>query len=372
MRAPSPVHLACQILVQTERIVDSSTDPLDAGSVAALGSLWRPGSVADRDPPLAPTGDADQPVAVEPGTPMAAVLAPMVAGLLLSRCAWRARRRTGAAPARRTNAHSPAQHAPHSTRGGAYMTISTHAPSAPPRPTARRVVRWSRRRVRANATVRLLVVAAVLLAASTHGASAAPSQTPGVLQQPDARDPLVVVEGFLAARNAHDSLGAVAWCADPLAIHDAEDQWLADAPSVRAWLEHLTGVYWIDLLERPHADGDRVTWVERLAPRNLPFRDALASSIRVDVEAVVQNGKMIALDAAYPPAAPGAFGDVPRATNAAGHDPAVVPPWALFGASWAALAVGLALVVVVRSVRRRADQGERGGAPRQAGGTGAR
>jgi hypothetical protein len=41
----------------------------------------------------------------------------------------------------------------------------------------------------------------------------------------------------------------------------------------------------------PHADGDTVAWSERLTPRSIPFPEALASNLIVDVRVAVQAGR---------------------------------------------------------------------------------
>ena len=114
-----------------------------------------------------------------------------------------------------------------------------------------------------------------------------------------------MVESFLAARDAHDALTASAFCADLLAINDADGQsWLGDARAVNSWLQQLIQAYSIDMLERPHADGEHIVWTERLSSRAAPFKDALASRIDVRVEVLVRAGKITTYSAWYPSAPP--------------------------------------------------------------------
>jgi hypothetical protein len=114
-----------------------------------------------------------------------------------------------------------------------------------------------------------------------------------------------VVEGFLAARNAHDALGASAFCADLLAINDANGQsWLADALAVNSWLQQLTQAYWIDMLDRPHPEGEHMAWTERLTAGTARFKDALASRIDIRLEVLVRDGKITTCSASYPTPAP--------------------------------------------------------------------
>jgi hypothetical protein len=196
-----------------------------------------------------------------------------------------------------------------------------------------------------------------LLLTGLWSTAAAHEPRPVFAQQPDPADPLVVVENFLAARNARDALGATAFCASLLPIHDAQGgQWVADPPAAIDWLRRLTDTYLIDTLVRPHADGERVAWVERLTLRSLPFRDALASSIRVEVDVVVQDGKITEYNAAYPPATPAHVPDAQRSMEPTTDSPAYSSPWSLFIATSVALAIGAALVA---SVSRMVGRGRR-------------
>jgi hypothetical protein len=131
----------------------------------------------------------------------------------------------------------------------------------------------------------------VCCAALTPGAAAADVEP---------TDPLGVVDGFLAARNARDPVGAVAWCAALLSIDDSDAPWIADSASITAWLRRLTDAYLVDTLVPPHANGDEVAWSERLTPRWIPFPEALESSVTVDVRVVVQAGRITSYAALYP------------------------------------------------------------------------
>src|SRR5205823_44148 len=106
-----------------------------------------------------------------------------------------------------------------------------------------------------------LIAAALLLTNLGNAVFAADEPLSIAAQQPDPKDPLVVAESFLAARNARDSLGAAAFCWDPLTLSDADGRWTADAPSTMQWLRRLTDTYMVDMLVRPTADDDAVVWV---------------------------------------------------------------------------------------------------------------
>jgi hypothetical protein len=192
----------------------------------------------------------------------------------------------------------------------------------------------------------VLVGAALTLAATTPAAAS---------QQPGPADPLVVAENFLLARNARDAWAASALCSPLLAIQDGQGQWIADSNASRDWLRRLTDTYTIDMLVHPRAEGDRVVWVERLAPRSVPFPQALQQSLEVQVEVVVQDGKIVAYTAPYPVLAPQPpqAASQPLSAAAPRNQPVVAPAVAFLLGS--ALVVGGAVLVATigRSVRRR-------------------
>jgi hypothetical protein len=197
----------------------------------------------------------------------------------------------------------------------------------------------------------LVVVSAMLLFASVHrGAWAAPELAPVLAQQSGWADRLVVVDNFLAARNARDAMGATGFTAPLLAIYDEQGQWIRDEPTVRAWLQKLTDMYLIDTLDRPREDGDRVVWVERLTRRGLPYREALASSVEVTVEVVVQGGRITTYSALYPGLASQSSraGTESMPTTLATDAPGS-PGMTLF-AAWVGLAAGALIVVHVGQV----------------------
>jgi hypothetical protein len=188
-----------------------------------------------------------------------------------------------------------------------------------------------------------LILCAVCMTAVGGVAPAAAAQGSAEQTQRHSTDPVVVVESFLAARNARDPLSASAFFASLLSIQDGERERTVEQVAAIDWLRRLTDTYAIDMLVRPHADGERVTWMERLTPRSVPFRDALAASIRVDVQVEVQDGKIISYDATYPTDTP----EAPvreEATGSNAGSPPSPPPWLLFGATCGALAMGLALL----------------------------
>jgi len=186
----------------------------------------------------------------------------------------------------------------------------------------------------------LTIVLAPLVLSSS--ASAAGDQPPGLSQQPDPSDPISVVEEFLSARNARDAFGATYFIGPTVLIQDADAKWLADEPSARQWLGRLMDTYVIDMLVRPHTVGGTVVWVERLSSRSIPFPDALRDSLAVEVEVVVQDGKITSYSAQYPMLRLPPSGVAMQSSNSGQRTNATgIPPALLFVASALALIASL-------------------------------
>jgi hypothetical protein len=175
--------------------------------------------------------------------------------------------------------------------------------------------------------------------------------------QPSASDPLVVVESFLAARNARNSWEATTFCADLVTVHSGDTLVTVDDGALRAWLSRLTDEYAFDTLVRPQVDGETVAWTERLVARRLPFKDALAASIEVRVQAVVHDSRIISLAADYPGGASNPATGLPAVAQSS------APPAAglLFIAAALGVTAVLILAGVIRSLAR--GSGPLGGAP---------
>ena len=192
-----------------------------------------------------------------------------------------------------------------------------------------------------------MILGAALMLGTTTPAAAS--------HQVDPADPLVVAESFLLARNARDPMGATGFCSPQLVIQDEQGQWIADEPASRDWFRRLTDTYVIDMLVHPRTEGEHVVWVERLAPRSLPFPQALQQSLEVQVEVVVQDGKITSYTAPYPVLAP----QPPQAatqplSGAASLNEPVVPPALAFFGSALVLAAVVLLVMNASPVLRRA------------------
>jgi hypothetical protein len=205
------------------------------------------------------------------------------------------------------------------------------------------------------AAVALLVTAAAVAAAES---SSRPSSD---------TEPLVVVENFLTARVAGDPWGATGWCAPLLELQDVDGQWFVDAPTTSDWLRQLTGKYVVDVMSPPRADGNSVTWTERLTPSSMRFSESLASRITIEVHAVIRDNTIAYLSGQYPPIPlrrPGQTPDEPR-SSAGSASQASVAPATLFVGSALGLALGVLLVVrcgpavraVVGKPSVRADDG---------------
>jgi hypothetical protein len=142
----------------------------------------------------------------------------------------------------------------------------------------------------------MLLGATVLMAAAGVSAASAPHA-----QQSLPSEPLVVVESFLAARNARDPFGATGWCAELLELQDIAGQWFVDEPTTRDWLRQLTDKYVIETLSPPFAKVNTVTWTERLTPRAALPSDPWSKIMTVEVSAVIRDGTIAYLSAPYPP-----------------------------------------------------------------------
>jgi hypothetical protein len=298
-RGADPLEVWDSVLVDRNRIVAFMSQPTDARARALLGEAWSPGKRAEPIPEEALTNLGSGALRTLAGALGLLTVAAVLGAVILRRAQVG---RTRGRPGR--------------LRMGRLKEFAD----------ARRMGRLS------------VIPAALVLAQ---------------LGAPDPADPLVVVESFLAARNARDALGATAFCANTLSVDDSDGQWIGDAPAVTDWLRRLTDTYVIDTLVRPHADGQRMAWTERLVSRRLPFPDALATALEVKVEVVVQDGHIAAYSAAYPgvsprstgaPDEPGGGGSIRRAEP--------VSIGALFALAALGSAGALLLLWLVPAIRR--------------------
>jgi hypothetical protein len=184
-----------------------------------------------------------------------------------------------------------------------------------------------------GAAVLMLTGGSVVLAAGAH--------------QSLPTEPLFVVESFLAARDARDLFGATGWCAALLELQDSAGQWFVDEPTTRYWLGQLTDRYLVDRLSPPVANGNVVTWTERLTPRIERSADPWNKIMTVQVSAVVRDGLIADVSAPYPPlplrAPAGAPAVGPSGSEASGGTITIAPAGMFLGS---ALSLGLAAVLV--------------------------
>jgi hypothetical protein len=188
----------------------------------------------------------------------------------------------------------------------------------------------------------------IALGVGASPAVAASTSTPapgGQHTEPTA--PVAIVENFLLARSMGDFFGAAGWCASLLELQDSEASWFVDAPTTSDWLRQLAARYVIDPLAHPAAEGNTVVWTERLSRRDIPFPEALRSSITVPVHAVILDGKIAHLSGPYPP--------IPFRSGSASGKPGLregsmsspgIPPFTLFVGS----ALGLAVAAFLANV----------------------
>jgi hypothetical protein len=109
---------------------------------------------------------------------------------------------------------------------------------------------------------------------------------PSAAQQPPRDEPLFLVESFPAARNAGDVFGATGWCAAVLELQDIDGQWFVDEPTTRSWLRQLTDKYFVETLSPPVANGNTVTWTERLTLRSAQPSGPWSMIMTVEASAV--------------------------------------------------------------------------------------
>lgn len=190
--------------------------------------------------------------------------------------------------------------------------------------------------IRARTTIartevmRALQVGLVLLGVPVLMAWAVPI---AAAQQSPGYAPLFVVESFLAARDARDPFGATGWCAALLELQDIDTDWFVDEPSIRYWLRQLTDKYLLETVSRPVANGNTVTWTERLTPRALRSEDPWSKTMTVQVSAVIRDGTIAYLSGPYPPLPLRAAQPVVAVQSSASPvstTPAAVPPATMF------------------------------------------
>jgi hypothetical protein len=145
----------------------------------------------------------------------------------------------------------------------------------------------------------LIPGALVLAATAVLMTAAAVSASESAAQPPPATEPLVVVENFLSDRAYGDFWGAAGWCDALLELQDVDGQWFVDGPTTSYWLRQLSDNYLVDTTVAPIANGNTVTWTERLTPRGITGPVA-GSSMRIEVHAVIRDNKIAYLSGPYP------------------------------------------------------------------------
>ena len=80
-----------------------------------------------------------------------------------------------------------------------------------------------------------------------------------------------------------------------------DGSWFVETPTTSDWLRQLTDRYFIERLSPLVAEGNTVSWTERLSRRSIPYPEALRSSVTIEVHAVVREGRITYLSGPYPP-----------------------------------------------------------------------
>jgi hypothetical protein len=186
----------------------------------------------------------------------------------------------------------------------------------------------------------------------------------GMLLAPGAQvappyEPLIVVENFLTARDARDPVGAAGWCAMLFELQDEEDYWFIDGAALVTWLRLLTHTYTIERLTPLVAEGDHVTWTERLTRRG-GGPEAQPTSRTVQVHAYVRDGKIAHLSGPYPivPFTQATGSTIESTSRGAPSSPAL-SPLPLFLVSAAAVVVAGQILGRVGSLLSAAAYGAR-------------
>jgi hypothetical protein len=183
--------------------------------------------------------------------------------------------------------------------------------------------------------MRALHVGVVLLGVPVLIAVAVPI---AAAQQSPGYAPLFVVESFLAARDARDPFGATGWCAAMLELQDIDGQWFVDEPTTRYWLRQLADKHLLETLSRPVANGNTVSWTERLTPRALRSEDPWSKSMTFPVSAVIRDGTIAYLSGPYPPLplSPATAGVAVQSSGSpgSGNRATVAPATMFLGSAW--------------------------------------
>jgi hypothetical protein len=135
-----------------------------------------------------------------------------------------------------------------------------------------------------------------------------------------------------------------------LEIYDAHGQRFLDTSATGDWLARLTDRYLLDTMSPLVVNGDTVTWTERLTPRSIPFPHALASSITIEVSAVVLNGSISSINGPYPMLSLHGLGAADRAPTGAGEPVTIAMPAPTTLLAASAIVLALAALVITRGV----------------------
>jgi limonene-1,2-epoxide hydrolase len=111
---------------------------------------------------------------------------------------------------------------------------------------------------------------------------------------PEPMDPTRVIDEYIAAINAHDVEKALQFVAED-AVYSPEGNQIKGKEEIRQFIEdNLAQLVSVERVGEYKVDGERVSWTERGLFKN-PFPGGTPIEVVTDLEAIVQNGKIVSL-----------------------------------------------------------------------------
>jgi hypothetical protein len=133
-----------------------------------------------------------------------------------------------------------------------------------------------------NRTLILLTVAVISLLVACQSTT------------PEPIDPTTVVDEYIAAINAHDVEKALQFVAED-AVYSPEGNQIKGKEEIRQFIEdNLAQLVSVERVGEYKVDGERVSWTEHGLFKN-PFPGGTPIGVVTDLEAIVQNGKIVSL-----------------------------------------------------------------------------
>jgi len=111
---------------------------------------------------------------------------------------------------------------------------------------------------------------------------------------PEPIDPTSVIDEYIAAINAHDVEKALQFVADD-AVYSPQGNQIKGKEEIRQFIEdNLAQLISVERVGEYKLGGERVSWTERGLFKN-PFPGGAPIEVVTNLEATVQNGKIISL-----------------------------------------------------------------------------